>query len=143
MKNDPRSCERNLCTCVRSLKKIQDFDGIWTPDLAIPVKRSNKLSYEATDVGGWSIMCSYIAFTTSFDSISVVLIILYNLFYTHSSHKNNGRTNSKENPSRLLMTLKIRVDGQDDKNNEHNGIKNICFLFFSLLWPLGFTAHNC
>ena len=41
------------------------------------------------------------------------------------------------------MTLKIRVDGQDDKNNEHNGIKNICFLFFSLLWPLGFTAHNC
>ena len=50
MKNDPRSCERNLCNCVRSLKKIQDFDGIWTPDLSIPVQRSNQLSYEATDV---------------------------------------------------------------------------------------------
>ena len=25
MKNDPHSCERNLCNCVRSLKKIQDF----------------------------------------------------------------------------------------------------------------------
>ena len=30
MKNDPRSCEHNLCNCVRSLKKIQDFNGIWT-----------------------------------------------------------------------------------------------------------------
>ena len=50
MKNDPRSCERNLYNCVRSLKKIQDFDGIWTPDLSIPVQRSNQLSYEATDV---------------------------------------------------------------------------------------------
>ena len=58
MKNDPRSCECNLCNCVRSLKKIQDFDGIWTPDLTIPVQRSNQLSYEATDVGSWSIMCS-------------------------------------------------------------------------------------
>ena len=27
MKNDPRSCERNLCNCVRSLKKIQGFNG--------------------------------------------------------------------------------------------------------------------
>ena len=34
MKNDPRSCERDLCSCVRRLKKI-------------PVRRSNKVSYEA------------------------------------------------------------------------------------------------
>ena len=52
MKNDPRSCERDLRNCVRSLKKIQDFNGIWTLDLSIPVRRSssNQLSYEATDV---------------------------------------------------------------------------------------------
>ena len=31
--------------------KIQDFNGVWTRDLAIPVQRSNQLSYEATDVG--------------------------------------------------------------------------------------------
>ena len=50
MKNDPRSCERNLCNCVRSLiPKNQDFNGIWTRDLAIPVRRSNQLSYEAID----------------------------------------------------------------------------------------------
>ena len=30
-------------------KKNQDFNGIWTRDLAIPVRRSNQLSYEATD----------------------------------------------------------------------------------------------
>ena len=33
-------------------KKIQDFNGIWTRDLAIPVRRSNQLSYKATDVVG-------------------------------------------------------------------------------------------
>ena len=26
VRNDPRSCERNLCNCVRSLKEIQDFN---------------------------------------------------------------------------------------------------------------------
>ena len=35
--------------------KSQDFNkyfnGVWTLDLAIPVRRSNQLSYEATDVG--------------------------------------------------------------------------------------------
>ena len=34
--------------------KSQDFNGVWTRDLAIPVRRSNLLSYEATDVGSWS-----------------------------------------------------------------------------------------
>ena len=33
----------------KSEKKNQDFNGIWTRDLAIPVRRSNQLSYEATD----------------------------------------------------------------------------------------------
>ena len=34
--------------------KSQDFNGVWTRDLAIPVRCSNRLSYEATDVGSWS-----------------------------------------------------------------------------------------
>ena len=59
-KNDPYSCEHNLCNCVSSPKKIQDFNRIWTHDLTIPVRCSNRLSYEATDVGSWSIMCSYV-----------------------------------------------------------------------------------
>ena len=37
----------------RGAWKIQGFNGVWTRDLAIPVRRSNKLSYEATDVGIW------------------------------------------------------------------------------------------
>ena len=57
MKKDLCSCEHNLCDCLRSLKKIQDFNGIWTCDLAIPVWCSNLLNYEATDVGSWSFMC--------------------------------------------------------------------------------------
>ena len=38
----------------REAWKIQDFNGVWTRDLALPVRRSNQLSYEATDVGSWS-----------------------------------------------------------------------------------------
>ena len=38
--------------------KSQDFNGVWTRDLAILVRRSNQLSYEATDVGSWSFVSS-------------------------------------------------------------------------------------
>ena len=38
--------------------KSQDFNGVSTRDLAIPVRRSNQLSYEATDVGSWSFVSS-------------------------------------------------------------------------------------
>ena len=38
--------------------KIQDFNGVWTRDLTIPVRRSNQLSYEATDIGRWSFVGS-------------------------------------------------------------------------------------
>ena len=37
----------------REAWKSQDFNGFWTRDVAIPVGRSNQLSYEATDVGSW------------------------------------------------------------------------------------------
>ena len=39
--------------------KIRDFNRGWTHDLAIPVQRSNQLSYEATDIGSWSFVGSY------------------------------------------------------------------------------------
>ena len=38
--------------------KSQDFNGVWARDLAIPVRLSNQLSYEATDVGSWSFVSS-------------------------------------------------------------------------------------
>ena len=38
--------------------KIQDFNGVWARDLAIPVRGSNQLSYEATDVGNSSFVGS-------------------------------------------------------------------------------------
>ena len=40
----------------REAWKVQVFNGVWTRDLAIPVRRSNQLSYEATDVGSWSFL---------------------------------------------------------------------------------------
>ena len=38
--------------------RSQNFNGVWTRDLAIPVRRSNQLSYETTDVGSWSFVIS-------------------------------------------------------------------------------------
>ena len=38
--------------------KSQVFNGVWSRDLAILVRRSNQLSYEATDIGSWSFVSS-------------------------------------------------------------------------------------
>ena len=38
--------------------KSKDSNGVWIRDLAIPMRRSNQLSYEATDVGSWSFVSS-------------------------------------------------------------------------------------
>ena len=38
--------------------KSQDFIGVWTRELAIPVRCSNQLNHEATDVGSWSFVSS-------------------------------------------------------------------------------------
>ena len=43
-----------------SLKKIQDFNRVWTRDLAITGAMLYQLSYEATDVGSRSIVGSYV-----------------------------------------------------------------------------------
>ena len=45
---------------LRSLKKIQDFNGVWTRDLAITGAMLYQLNYEATDVGSRSIVGSYV-----------------------------------------------------------------------------------
>ena len=41
-------------------KKIQDFNGAWTRDLANTGATLYQLSYEATDVGSRSIVGSYV-----------------------------------------------------------------------------------
>ena len=38
--------------------KSQDYNEVWIRDLVIPVRRSNQLSYEATEVGSWSFVSS-------------------------------------------------------------------------------------
>ena len=69
-RNDRRS-ERNLCNCVKKPekkkeKKIQDFNGVWTRDLAITDAMLYQLSYEATDVGsrsfvGWIVEWDWVS----------------------------------------------------------------------------------
>ena len=55
MSYDHRSCERNLSNCVEKPEKVRTSTGF---ELVIPMRRSNQLSYEATDVGSWSFVSS-------------------------------------------------------------------------------------
>ena len=41
-----------------AISAIAAFNGVGTRDLPIPVRRSNQLGYEATDVGSWSFVGS-------------------------------------------------------------------------------------
>ena len=47
-------------------------------DLAIPVQRSNQLSYEATDIGSWSIVSSN-------EPVSNECEVIYEMFHILSS----------------------------------------------------------
>ena len=59
-RNDCRS-EQNLCNCAKKPEKNnQDFNGVWTRDLAITGAMLYQLSYEATDIGTRSIVGSYV-----------------------------------------------------------------------------------
>ena len=51
---DPRSYESNLCNYVYRSLKYSGLQRVWTSDLALAVRRSDQLSYEATDVRSWS-----------------------------------------------------------------------------------------
>ena len=54
--------------------KSQDFNGIWTRDLATPVRSPNQLSYEATDVEKWS-------FVSSNDPVKNGCEVIYEMFH--------------------------------------------------------------
>ena len=51
-RNDRRS-ERNLCNCVKKpeKQKIQDFNGVWTRNLAIPVRCSTNWAMKPLTLG--------------------------------------------------------------------------------------------
>ena len=73
---EPRSHECNSWNCVYRSLKIQDFNVVWIRDLAIPVLRSNQLSYEATDIGSWS-------FVGSNEPVRNECEVMYGLLKTH------------------------------------------------------------
>ena len=64
-----------VITCIE-VWKINDFNGVWTHDLAIPLRRSHQLSYEATDIGSWSFVSSNEPGTDEWEVIYEVFDIL-------------------------------------------------------------------
>ena len=55
--------------------KSQNFNGVWTCDIATPVRRSKQLSYEATYVESWS-------FVSSNEPVRNECEVLYEMFHT-------------------------------------------------------------
>ena len=55
----------------------QYFNGVSTRDFAIPVRRSNQLSFEATDVGSWSFVSSNEPVKNECEVIHEMFHILY------------------------------------------------------------------
>ena len=74
---DHRSYERNLSNCVEKPEKVRTSTGFESSDLAIPVRRSNQLSYEATDVGNWSFVSSNEPVKNGCEVIHEMFHILY------------------------------------------------------------------
>ena len=55
---DRRSYERRYAIADIEAWKSQDFNGVWTNDLVIQVRRSKQLRNEANDAGRWSLVDS-------------------------------------------------------------------------------------
>ena len=74
--------------------KSQDFNGLWTRDVAIPVRCSNQLNYEATDVGSRSFVSSNEPVKNGCEAIYEMFHILNCGFwnqvsYDHRSYERN------------------------------------------------------
>ena len=74
--------------------KCQDLNGVWTRDLAIPVGRSNQLSYEATDVGSWSFVSSNEPVTNGCEVIYEMFHILNCGFWNQNTSYITSQSNS-------------------------------------------------
>ena len=63
--------------------KSQHYNGVWTRVLAIPVRRSNQLSYEATDVRSWSFVKNGCEVIYDVQLHSSVVVLTFSGFYTN------------------------------------------------------------
>ena len=73
--------------------KSEDFYGVWIRDLARPVRRSNQLSYEVTDTGGWS-------FVGSNEPVKNECEVIYEIFL--ASHRCREITRTGSTPVEIL-----------------------------------------
>ena len=86
--------------CVEKPEKFfQDFNGIWTRDLAIPVRCSNQLSYEATDVGSWSLLSSQLPVISNYEW----KIYMKYIIYCTAGMKSNETTLSRSDERKFLL----------------------------------------
>ena len=85
--------------CVEKLKYFQDFNGIWTGDLAIPVRCSNQRSYEAADVGSWSLLSSQLPLISNFEW----KIYMKYIIYCTAGMKSNETMLSRSDERKFLL----------------------------------------
>ena len=78
---------KKSCTEAR---QNQDSNGVWTRDLAILVRRSNQLSYEATEVGNFSLAVSIKTVRNEYKVLYEIFHILNCGFWSQVSYNHRS-----------------------------------------------------
>ena len=82
--------------------KIQNFNGVWIRDLTIPVRCSNQLSYEATDIGSWSFVDSHAPMRNECE-----ITYEYDIFICHFTHCSKWRSTCEPLVSQLSVDVLV------------------------------------
>ena len=88
--------------------KSQDFfKRVWSRDLMIPVRHSNQLSYEATDVGSWSAVSSNEPVKNGCEVIFEMFHILYCGFRNQVSYDHRNCKKPRWSPDFFMLLYAI------------------------------------
>ena len=85
--------------------KNSGLNGVWTRDLAIPVRRSNQLSCEATDVGSWSIVKQMLHSNHTSEPVEMISSAIFLAFsWLHNGHVGSSK---QRNDGHVLSPRKV------------------------------------
>ena len=138
--------------------KSQNFNGVWNRDLAITVRCSNQLSYEATHVGSWSFVSFLWAreewtWNDSWNGLYIELRIWNQVSYDLRSVLSSWSKSFSRNPEKsfravdewvsVLLLVKLIFIRKSYELNLNWHIEN---LFFTCTWlsfrPQTFNSYN-
>ena len=125
--------------------KIQDFNGVWTRDLTVPVRHSNQLSYEATDVGSWSFVGSNVPVRNESTMKWYIKWIIYDhsftwcsIFIKKSQKKATFEFSQAQHGGRLGALFVFFFFG----NSLQHSLREVSNNIFQFMWFYNFSTNR-